>query len=164
MSAADQIDLFLDVLLALGLGAAVGLERELRDRRAGIRTIGLVCMGAAVFALVSETFTEDSRVAAGVVQGIGFIGAGIVFQRGRDVVGLTTAATVWVMAGVGLLVGRELRLLAVLVSISTIVALETSHWYDYFADRRALRGSLRAGRRAPHPDADRSHGPRAGPR
>lgn len=164
MSDADQIDLFLDVLLALGLGAAVGLERELRDRRAGIRTIGLVCMGAAVFALVSETFSEDSRVAAGVVQGIGFIGAGIVFQRGRDVVGLTTAATVWVMAGVGLLVGRELRLLAVLVAVSTIVALETSHWYDYFADRRALRGRLRARRREGEPRADLRERPGPDPR
>ena len=61
-------------------------------------------MGAATFGVVSLTFTEDSRVVAGVVQGVGFLGAGLIFQRGAGLIGLTTAATVWAMAAVGLLV------------------------------------------------------------
>ena len=93
MGTADQLELFLHILLALGLGAAVGIERELRQHEAGLRTNALVTMGAAIFGAVSLTFSDDSRVAAGVVQGIGFIGAGLIFQRGQGLVGLTTAAT-----------------------------------------------------------------------
>ena len=126
MSAVDQLELFADILLALGLGLAVGVERELRHHEAGLRTIGLVTMGAATFGVVSLTFTEDSRVVAGVVQGVGFLGAGLIFQRGAGLIGLTTAATVWAMAAVGLLVALELRLLATLVTASVIATLELS--------------------------------------
>lgn len=151
MSAADQLELFVDILLALGLGAAVGIERELRRHEAGLRTVGLVTMGAAAFGVVSLTFIDDSRVAAGVVQGIGFIGAGLIFQQGRGVVGLTTAATVWAMASVGLLVAQELRLLAVLVTINVIALLELSPLLAVLQRRRdGLRsdsGSSRSDRR-----------------
>jgi putative Mg2+ transporter-C (MgtC) family protein len=71
MSERDQIELFLWILYAMGLGALVGLEREFRGHEAGMRTTALVCAGAAVFGQVSEAF-GDSRIAAGVVQGIGF--------------------------------------------------------------------------------------------
>ena len=125
MSEGDQLALFLDILLALGLGTLVGLERELRRHEAGLRTIALVTTGAAVFGTVSSQFADADRVAAGVVTGIGFIGAGLIFQQGGGVKGLTTAATVWAMAGVGLLAALDLWLIAVLVTLVVIVVLES---------------------------------------
>ncbi len=123
MSERDQFELYLWVLYAFGLGAAVGLERELRGHEAGIRTTAIVCAGAALFGQVSSTFT-DTRIAAGVVQGIGFLGAGLVFQRGASVKGVTTAATVWVMAAVGLVVASQLWVLALLTTATIILVLE----------------------------------------
>lgn len=123
MTERDQVELFLWTLYALGLGAAVGLEREFRGHEAGIRTTALVCAGAAIFGQVSAEY-GDSRIAAGVVQGIGFLGAGLVFQRGNNIKGVTTAATIWVMAGVGLVVASELWLMALLLAALIIVVLE----------------------------------------
>lgn len=104
VSNADQFQTFFWVLLALGLGAAVGLEREYRGHEAGVRTNALVCAGAALFAQVSYIFGDD-RIASNIVQGVGFLGAGLVFQTGNNVKGITTAATIWVIAAVGLMVG-----------------------------------------------------------
>ncbi len=123
MSERDQLDLFLWTLYAFGLGAAVGLEREFRGHEAGIRTTAIVCAGAALFGQVSESF-DDTRIAAGVVQGIGFLCAGLVFQRGTSVKGVTTAATIWVMAAVGLAVASQLWLTALLTCAAIIVVLE----------------------------------------
>ena len=139
MGTADQLELFLDILLALGLGAAVGIERELRHHEAGLRTNALVTMGAAIFGAVRLTFSDDSRVAAGVVQGIGFIGAGLIFQRGQGLVGLTTAATLWAMAGVGLLVAQELRLVALLVTVLVLAMLELAPLIDAVQRRTGRR-------------------------
>lgn len=130
VSNVDQAQAYFWVLLGLLLGALVGLEREYRGHEAGIRTTALVCAGAALFSQVSESF-GDSRVAAGVVQGIGFLGAGLVFQRGSDIRGITTAATVWVMAGVGLLVGEGLWFSAVLMSVTVVAVLELSPISDW---------------------------------
>jgi hypothetical protein len=89
--------------VALGLGLVIGAEREFRGREAGLRTSALVCVGAALFGETSALF-EDSRVAAGVVQGIGFLGAGLIFRAGNEVQNATTAVTMWVLAGIGLAV------------------------------------------------------------
>lgn len=123
MSNIDQLQTWLWLLVALGLGAAVGLEREWRGHEAGIRTAALVCAGAAVFGQVSLA-SGDSRVSAAVVQGIGFIGAGVVFQRGDSVKGVTTASTIWLVAGIGLLVAYELWLTAVLTTLTAVFLLE----------------------------------------
>jgi|SoiMethySBSTD1v2_1073268.scaffolds.fasta_scaffold1510098_2 putative Mg2+ transporter-C (MgtC) family protein len=140
MSTADQLDLFLWVLLALGLGGLVGLEREIRGHEAGVRTNALVCAGAAIFGQVSLAL-GDTRIAAGVVQGIGFLGAGLVFQRGNNVHGITTAATIWVMAAIGLLIGGEIWLLPILLTVTLIVVLEAAPGSDAilrFSRRRGL--------------------------
>jgi putative Mg2+ transporter-C (MgtC) family protein len=129
MSEGEQLRLFLWVLYAAGLGAAVGLERELRGHEAGIRTTALVCAGAAIFGQVAESL-NDTRIAAGVVQGIGFLGAGLVFQRGNSVKGATTAATIWVMAAVGLVVASELWLLPLLLVVTIIALLELAPLSD----------------------------------
>jgi len=130
MSNADQFELFSRLLLALALGLAVGFEREYRGHEAGVRTSGLVCLGAATFGEISDLLGSD-RVAAGVVQGIGFLGAGLIFQRGEGISGVTTAATVWVLAGVGLLVAFDLWLVALLMTGLILVLLELSPLSDW---------------------------------
>ena len=123
MTERDQLELFLWVLMAAGLGGAVGLEREFRGHEAGIRTTAIVCAGAALFGQVSLSL-GDTRIAAGVVQGIGFLGAGLVFQRGNNIKGVTTAATIWAMAAIGLIVASELWVLALLTTATIIILLE----------------------------------------
>jgi putative Mg2+ transporter-C (MgtC) family protein len=98
----------LNLSVALGLGAAIGFERQWRQRLAGLRTNTLVALGAATF-VVFESLVPDNgsptRVAAQVVSGIGFLGAGIIFREGLNVRGLNTAATLWCSAAVGVLAG-----------------------------------------------------------
>lgn len=145
MSNVDQFQSWLWLLMALGLGAAVGFEREWRGHEAGMRTAALVCAGATIFGQVSLSF-GDSRVAAAVVQGIGFIGAGVMFQRGDNVRGATTAATIWAVAGVGLLVAYELWLTAVLATLTIVVLLELAPVSDmvFRHGMRASRARVRA--------------------
>lgn len=97
-----------NMAVALSCGAVIGSERQVRQRMAGLRTNALVALGAAGFVIFSQLIEHDaspSRVAAQVVSGIGFLGAGIIFRDGFNVHGLNTAATLWCSAGVGLLAG-----------------------------------------------------------
>ena len=97
-----------NMAVALSCGAFIGSERQVRQRMAGLRTNALVALGAAGFVIFSQLVEHDaspSRVAAQVVSGIGFLGAGIIFRDGFNVHGLNTAATLWCSAGVGLLAG-----------------------------------------------------------
>lgn len=97
-----------NMFVATGCGALIGSERQVRQRMAGLRTNALVALGAAGFVIFSQLIEHDaspSRVAAQVVSGIGFLGAGIIFREGFNVHGLNTAATLWCSAGVGLLAG-----------------------------------------------------------
>ncbi|HEX6030588.1 MAG TPA: MgtC/SapB family protein [Tepidiformaceae bacterium] len=130
MSTGDQLEIFGRLLLAFLLGTSVGLEREFRGHEAGLRTIALTCLGAAIFGEASNIY-GDSRVAAGVVQGIGFLGAGLIITRGLTIVGATTATTVWAMAGVGLLVSADAWLASILITLSIVVALEMSPLSDW---------------------------------
>jgi putative Mg2+ transporter-C (MgtC) family protein len=126
------VALLLPALLALVLSALIGIEREVRAKSAGLRTHTLVGVGSAVFMLVSKygfgdlvnqagVSVDPSRIAAQVVSGIGFIGGGLIFVR-RDIVrGLTTAATVWVAAAVGMAAGAGLPLLAVGTTVGHFV-------------------------------------------
>lgn len=105
----------LNLAVALALGAAVGFERQWRQRLAGLRTNTLVALGAASFTVFAAAFPEEvspTRVAAQVVSGIGFLGAGIIFREGFNVRGLNTAATLWTAASIGLLAGAGQYLLA----------------------------------------------------
>ena len=118
MAELSTAEALLRLLLAAGLGGAIGLERELRDHEAGFRTHLLVSLGACVFTLVSAyawtewTFStpngivfDPTRIAAQIVTGIGFLGAGAIIVRGISVRGLTTAATLWVVAAIGMASG-----------------------------------------------------------
>jgi putative Mg2+ transporter-C (MgtC) family protein len=135
----------LRVAVAAALGGAVGLERELRDREAGFRTHMLVAVGSALFTLVSAYGFRDflvhggsvvradpTRIAAQIVTGIGFLGAGAIIRQGLSVRGLTTAATLWVAAAIGIAAGAGYYSGAVLGTVVTIVALWplriAAHW------------------------------------
>ena len=121
------LEMILRFLLAVALGAGIGFQRERAGKAAGLRTHILVSSGAALFTLVSiygfgDAEVDISRVAAGVVLGIGFIGAGVILrgQREKEVAGLTTAATIWMTAAVGLAAGTGMYLVSV---IATAVAV-----------------------------------------
>jgi len=106
----------LRLAISAGLGGAIGFERELRERQAGLRTHLVVCVGSALFTLVSAYGFEDfftatgtridpTRIAAQIVSGIGFLGAGAIIRQGLSVRGLTTAATLWLVAAIGMAAG-----------------------------------------------------------
>ncbi len=117
----------LSVILAAVFGAAIGLERELSGKAAGLRTNILICVGAAVFAILSRYMAADqdslTRIASGVVTGIGFLGAGAIIQDRGGVHGMTTAATIWVVASVGMACGARYYALAILTTLITVAVL-----------------------------------------
>jgi putative Mg2+ transporter-C (MgtC) family protein len=127
------------------LGFLIGLERELAGQPAGERTHALTSLGAAIFGLVSLLgFPEPdpARVAAGVVTGLGFLGAGMILkERGREVHGLTTAAGIWAVGGIGLAIGAGLYLLGVAaaVLVGVVLALERLLRIDERLARRRQR-------------------------
>ena len=129
MQSVNEWDLVWRIGLALALSASIGLDRELRQKSAGLRTYTLVGIGSALFMLISkygffdvlkenEVVLDPSRVAAQIVSGIGFIGAGLIFVRRDSVRGLTTAAGVWLTAAVGAAAGASLPLLAIATTVA----------------------------------------------
>ena len=124
MDTVDQLEIIGRLAMAAGLGGLIGLERELRGYPAGIRTMALITMGAMLFTDISQLLGGDDRIAAGIVTGIGFLGAGVIFREGYTVRGITTAATIWAAAAIGMAIGRELYLVAGLGTIIIFVVLE----------------------------------------
>lgn len=127
---ASQWDLVLRLIVATVLGGLIGLERETGKRPAGLRTYMLVCLGSALFTVLSiyafpmEGVTRDpARVAAQIVVGIGFLGAGTLWRSRNMVHGLTTAAGLWVVAAIGMAVGSGFVLLSVISTILVLVIL-----------------------------------------
>ncbi|HYM16299.1 MAG TPA: MgtC/SapB family protein [Dehalococcoidia bacterium] len=113
------------IAMAAVLGGVIGLEREYRGYPAGVRTMALVCMGAALFADTSGLFGGDSsRVAAQIVSGIGFLGAGLIVREGASVRGITTAATIWATAAVGVAIGAEAYIVGVAAALLAVLLLE----------------------------------------
>ena len=122
----DEKRILLDLLLSVGLGFLIGLERRFRSKEAGIRTHTIVCLGSALMMVVSKyafgDLADTSRVAAQIVSGVGFLGAGIIVYKKYEVHGLTTAAGVWATAGVGMACGGRLYVIAVGGAFLMIVA------------------------------------------
>ena len=122
-------DILLPCMLALIFGGLIGFQREKAERPAGLRTHALVCLGSTVFTLISylgfslQDGVDPTRIAAGVVAGIGFIGAGVIFRQGSLVRGVTTAASIWVVASIGLALGAKLYYLALLVTVLGFITL-----------------------------------------
>jgi putative Mg2+ transporter-C (MgtC) family protein len=122
----------LQLLLAQGLGAAVGLERRLRGHAAGIHTNALVSPGSGAFVVAGLSLRGDvSRVAAQVVTGCGFICAGVILHRGADIKGLNTAATLWCSSATGVLATCDRPLLACLVASVTLLTNIVLHYVEH---------------------------------
>lgn len=122
-----QSDL-LSIILAVVFGAAIGLEREISGKAAGLRTNIMICLGAAVFTIISRQMAigQDqslTRIAAGIVTGVGFLGAGAIIRDRGGVHGLTTAATIWMVASIGMACGAGLHTLAVVSTLIAIIVL-----------------------------------------
>jgi putative Mg2+ transporter-C (MgtC) family protein len=119
----------LSIVLATVLGAAIGLEREFSGKAAGLRTNLLICLGAAVFTIISREMAAGTaegsvtRIAAQIVTGVGFLGAGAIIQDRAGVHGLTTAATIWLVASIGMACGARFYLLAIISTLIAIVVL-----------------------------------------
>ena len=116
------------IILAVVLGGAVGLEREIRGKVAGLRTNILICLGAAAFTIISKQMALQynasvSRIAAQIVTGVGFLGAGAIIQDRGGIHGLTTAATIWLVASVGMACGAHMYRLAIVTTIVAILVL-----------------------------------------
>ena len=131
------------IILASVLGASVGLERALSGKAAGLRTNLLICLGATVFTIISrEMAAEDSvtRIAAQIVTGVGFLGAGAIIQDRGGVHGLTTAATIWLVASIGMACGVRFYQLAILSTVITVIVLvglgKLSMHLDRYVEKR----------------------------
>jgi putative Mg2+ transporter-C (MgtC) family protein len=125
------LEITLKLLLAVALGGLIGIERESSHKPAGFRTNILICVGATMMMVLSELIFQGkqgienhlTRIAAGVITGIGFIGAGTIIQAGGIVVGLTTAATLWAVAGLGLVIGAGYYWIAIIFAAIIILTL-----------------------------------------
>jgi len=126
LTTAQEIEIAVRLLLAAIFGLAVGYERRSADKPAGLRTLSLVCLGSAMFTIISafgfET-ADQSRVAAQIVTGVGFLGAGTILRSGVTISGLTTAATIWATAAVGMAVGSGLYIASVSGTVLILVIL-----------------------------------------
>ncbi|MDK1017679.1 MAG: MgtC/SapB family protein [Actinomycetota bacterium] len=132
------------VLIAAVLGVMLGLERQFSNKDAGLRTYALVASGSALFTVLSiEGFdaADTSRVAAQIVTGIGFLGAGLIFRRGVNVQGLTTAAGLWSVAAIGMAAGTGLWGLAIVVTVIVLFVLKVSDHFSKQLRSQAFRGS-----------------------
>jgi putative Mg2+ transporter-C (MgtC) family protein len=117
------------LLMACGMGAAVGLEREWRHKDSGLRTNILICMGSALFTIMSVVIAGDTspnrgQIASNIVQGIGFLGAGLILHTKNRTLGLTSAATVWVVAAIGITCGAGLYIVALLATVLVLISLQ----------------------------------------
>ena len=110
-----QLETLIGLLLSVALGFCIGLERKQRFKEAGIRTHTIVCVGAALMTIISTNIGngDPGRIAAQIVTGVGFLGAGLIVYKQHEVKGLTTAAGIWATAGVGMACGAELYVVAI---------------------------------------------------
>ncbi len=127
---------FLSIVIAMLLGMLLGVERTIAHKTAGLRTYGLVSMGSCLFIVIAQAVgdsvlpvaaTDFMRVVAGIVTGIGFLGAGIIILRDQTLTGLTTAAGLWVASGIGIAVGFGLYSIAVFATVLTLLTF-TIFW------------------------------------
>ena len=159
---ADDLEMIVRLLAALAAGAFIGYERSFHGRPAGLRTHVLVCLASAVLMLVTvyedhwvrvvgESRLDPTRMAQGIMTGIGFLGAGVIVKEGLNVRGLTTAASIWITAAIGVLAGVGLYLPMVVSVVLTLAVLSVFRWiemrvptqaYYYFDVKYTREGNL----------------------
>lgn len=137
-----QLNVLGGLLLAVVLGGAVGFERELQGKPAGLRTNILICVGATLFTYLSVyvagTEGDPGRIAAQIVTGVGFIGAGTILHDRGLVTGLTSAATIWLVAAIGVAVGAGAFLEAVGATLLVVLVLAALRWVEAAVQRRSV--------------------------
>lgn len=137
----DDIEMLIRLLTAVGAGALIGYERSFHGRPAGLRTHVLVCLASSLLMLVTvyedhwvrtpgDSRLDPTRMAQGIMTGIGFLGAGVIFKEGLTVRGLTTAASIWITAGIGVLAGVGLYLPLIISTILTLTVLSVFRWVE----------------------------------
>lgn len=128
----------LKLAIAVVVGGIVGAEREYRDKAAGFRTIIFICVGATLFTIFSTKLAfrgDPTRIAANIVTGIGFLGAGAILRHGNRIVGLTTASTIWFVAALGMGIGGGQFLFVAAATGAALVVLWIFPWFERFIDR-----------------------------
>jgi putative Mg2+ transporter-C (MgtC) family protein len=120
-----EAEIIIKLVVSAVLGGLVGFEREIKRKPAGMRTHSLVCIGSALFTIMSVSVigAEPSRIAAGIVTGIGFLGAGMIFKADDKVRGLTTAAELWVLAAIGVSIGLGFYFAALITTLIVMFIL-----------------------------------------
>jgi putative Mg2+ transporter-C (MgtC) family protein len=136
MDVRDQAEMVGKLFLAAFCGGLIGWQRDRRQYVAGLRTMALVASGAMLFTAVNQVFGQD-RVVSNIVTGIGFLGAGIILREEGRVRGITTAATVWTVAAIGVAIALELYLLALVATPLVFVILEMRPLSEYLSGRRS---------------------------
>lgn len=144
-----HVQVLLQLGLAVLLGGAIGFERELAGKPAGLRTNILICVGATLFTLMSVQLAfegpghgDPTRVAAQIASGIGFLGAGTILHARGAVTGLTSAATIWVVAAIGMAIGAAAYTEALSTALLVMVVLQGLGYVERFVGRRATRSHL----------------------
>lgn len=132
------------MLVSVLCGGLLGIEREYQNKSAGLRTIVLICLGSTIFTMISQRIGgSDDRVAANIITGIGFIGAGVIFKENFNVKGLTTAAVIWISAAIGMVIGVEEYRLGFILSFIVLVVLggfaKVEFYIDILNHRRTYR-------------------------
>jgi len=131
---ATDIAFFTMIGYAMLCGGLIGLERQLHGKPAGMRTSMLICLGTAVFVNLGATLSgaslDPARVLGQVVTGIGFLGAGVMFTREGSVLGVTKAAVIWMLAGIGAAIGLGMHHYGLLLTITTLVILVCTEWLE----------------------------------
>ena len=125
MTSQQELEASLRLLVALLLGIAIGIEREYHHHPAGLRTMAAVSVGASLYSVIGAyaMHTDPTRIAAQVVTGVGFLGAGAILRSGASIHGLTTAAAIWVVAAIGMAAGFGLFILASLCTLMVVILL-----------------------------------------
>ncbi|MFA6186974.1 MAG: MgtC/SapB family protein [Phycisphaerae bacterium] len=115
----------LSLAISAILGSIIGYERHIHDKPAGVRTNALICLGSCVFTIISTNLSgsDSGRIAAQIVTGIGFLGAGAIIQSGGSVHGLTTAASIWIVAAIGMACGAKMYFIALIAAAITLIVL-----------------------------------------
>lgn len=128
---------FLKVGVSILCGAIVGFEREYKNKSAGLRTMILICLGSTIFTIASQKAggESDDRIAANIITGIGFIGAGVIFKDGLSVKGLTTASVIWVVAALGMIIGIANFSLSFFLTAIIVTVLSVFSWLEGLMDR-----------------------------
>ena len=121
-------------LFALAAGMVLGLEREMKDKAAGLKTITVICLGSALFAIISYKVGgadhESTRIASYIVSGVGFLGAGVIFKDGVNVSGLTTAGIIWLASAVGMAIGFGEFFVAATFLVTCLLIVYSSPWIN----------------------------------